>query len=54
MPQIGREQVHELSALAFKSIICNLKAEALPPIHWHSMLKGREWPASPQLNTEVV
>ncbi|MCJ9722255.1 bifunctional protein tyrosine phosphatase family protein/NAD(P)/FAD-dependent oxidoreductase [Agrobacterium sp. SHOUNA12C] len=26
-----------------------LKAEALPPIYWHGMLKGREWLVSPKL-----
>ncbi|MCA1408994.1 hypothetical protein I6F26_33075 [Ensifer sp. IC3342] len=48
-PQIKLESAHELSALAWY-----LKAEALPPIYWHAMLKGREWLASPELKAEVA
>lgn len=29
-----------------------LKAQALPPLYWQGMLKGREWLARPQLVTE--
>ncbi|SIQ51626.1 sulfide:quinone oxidoreductase [Rhizobium sp. RU20A] len=31
------------------SLAWYLKAEALPPIYWHAMLKGREWLVSPDL-----
>lgn len=31
------------------SLAWYLKAEALPPIYWHGMLKGREWLVSPDL-----
>lgn len=31
-----------------------LKAEALPPIYWHGMLKGREWLVSPKLKNEAA
>ncbi|CAM5775506.1 hypothetical protein LMIY3S_05058 [Labrys miyagiensis] len=31
------------------SLAWYLKSEALPPIYWHGMLKGREWLVSPEL-----
>lgn len=31
-----------------------LKSEALPPIYWHGMLKGREWLVSPELKVEAA
>ncbi|WP_337267492.1 TIGR01244 family sulfur transferase [Oryzifoliimicrobium ureilyticus] len=36
------------------SLAWYLKAEALPPIYWHGMLKGREWFASPVLNQNAA
>lgn len=31
-----------------------LKSEALPPIYWHGMLKGREWLVSPALKKDAA
>lgn len=36
------------------TLACYLKAEAMPPIYWHAMLKGREWLASPELKAEAA
>ena len=36
------------------SLAWYLKSEALPPIYWHGMLKGREWLASPDLNMNAA
>jgi sulfide:quinone oxidoreductase len=36
------------------SLAWYLKSEALPPIYWHGMLKGREWLASPDLRREAA
>jgi len=30
-----------------------LKADILPPIYWHAMLKGREWLAAPKNLSDV-
>lgn len=36
------------------SLAWYLKAEALPPIYWHAMLKGREWLVSPRHRTKAA
>ncbi len=36
------------------SLAWYLKSEALPPIYWHGMLKGREWLVSPNLRKEAA
>jgi sulfide:quinone oxidoreductase len=36
------------------SLAWYLKAEALPPIYWHGMLKGREWLVSPELRKNAA
>jgi sulfide:quinone oxidoreductase len=36
------------------SLAWYLKSEALPPIYWHGMLKGREWLASPDLKEKAA
>ncbi|WP_416067469.1 TIGR01244 family sulfur transferase [Rhizobium sp. ZK1] len=36
------------------SLAWYLKAEALPPIYWHGMLKGREWLVSPELKENAA
>ncbi|ENN88566.1 protein of unknown function DUF442 [Rhizobium freirei PRF 81] len=36
------------------SLAWYLKSEALPPIYWHGMLKGREWLVSPDVKREVA
>lgn len=36
------------------SLAWYLKAEALPPIYWHGMLKGREWLVSPEIKSSAA
>ncbi|GAA4186107.1 bifunctional protein tyrosine phosphatase family protein/NAD(P)/FAD-dependent oxidoreductase [Shinella granuli] len=36
------------------SLAWYLKSEALPPIYWHGMLKGREWLVSPDLKENAA
>jgi sulfide:quinone oxidoreductase len=36
------------------SLAWYLKSEALPPIYWHAMLRGREWLAAPDLKNNAA